>query len=65
MTKEELALECVRLAIPLVSPSVDNRFNGIAELSEKLYSHITTLVDDAPEADKPKRKYERKPRAEE
>jgi hypothetical protein len=61
----ELALECVKLAIPLVSPSVEDRFEGIAQLSKRMYSHITTLAEGLPDADKPKRKYERKPREEE
>jgi hypothetical protein len=53
MTKEEIALECVRLAIPLTSPSVSNRFEGVAELSGKLYSHVIKLAEDTPAVEKP------------
>ena len=59
MTKEEIALECVKLAIPLVSPSVDDRYAGIAELSKKLYSHITTLAEGVPEVEKQRRRMPR------
>ncbi len=56
---KELALECVKIAIPLVSPSVDDRFSGIAEISEKIYIHIQKLSGETPvnevQAEKPRR----------
>lgn len=61
---KELALECVKLAIPLVSPSVQDRFEGIAQLSEKIYIHVTKLAEGLPDADKPRRGRPRQPREE-
>jgi hypothetical protein len=59
---EQIALECVKIAATLVSPSVNDRFEGIAQISEKLYLHIQKLSGEAlievtPEAtsDKPRR----------
>lgn len=56
----ELALECVKLAIPLVSPSVEDRFECIAQMSGRLYSHIKLLSEtdssiEESNKDKPKR----------
>ena len=65
MTKEELALECVKLSIPLVSPSVEDRFEGIAQLSKRMYSHITTLAEGVSEVEKRGRGRWPKPQTEE
>ena len=64
MTNEELALECVRLAVPLASPSTQDRVEAIAQISKRLYAHIKSLSEDIPmeSADKPDkpRKWQRK-----
>jgi len=63
---KELALECVRLAIPIVSPTMDDRWEGIAQLSQKMYSHITNLAEgktpQVDEADTLTMRRQRKPR---
>lgn len=64
MTEDELAIECVRLAIPLASPSTDDRVEAIAKISKRLYAHIKSLSEEAliDDADKPKRGRPPKPR---
>lgn len=59
---EQIALECVKLAATLVSPSVNDRVEGIAQISEKLYLHIKKLSGETPvevvqeaTSDKPRR----------
>jgi hypothetical protein len=56
---KEIALECVKLAATVVSPSVNDRFEGIAQISEKLYLHIHKLSGETPvevtTSDKPRR----------
>lgn len=64
MTNEELALECVRLAVPLASPTTQDRVEAIAQISKRLYAHIKSLseytpVESADKPDKP-RKWQRK-----
>lgn len=55
MTNEELALECVRLAVPLASPSTQYRVEVIVQISKQLYAHIKSLSEGIPveSADKP------------
>ena len=56
---EQTALECVKIAATLVSPSVNDRVEGIAQISEKLYLHIHKLSEETPvevtPSDKPRR----------
>ena len=62
MDNRTLALECVRLAGTLVSPSVNDRVEGIAQISTQLYSHIVTLSSDKVAEDVPADKLARRPR---
>ena len=57
MTNEELALECVRLAVPLASPSTQYRVEVIVQISKQLYAHIKSLSEGIPveSADKPEK----------
>lgn len=49
MDNNEIALECVRLAMQTVSPTVDKRVEAIVETSKVLYVHVIALAQSANE----------------
>lgn len=63
MDDRELKLECLKLALPLVSPSVDKRVDSVVETATLLYNYL-----NLPEAPKPgltvvaEKQWQRKPR---
>lgn len=55
MDNETLALECMKLATSLISPTVNDRITEVANAQTKLYNHIKLLCDDTVVMDTPKR----------
>jgi hypothetical protein len=55
---KEIALECIKLAVTITSPSVNDRFQIVADTATKLYSHINLMVEmpqEEQQSDKPRR----------
>lgn len=43
MTNQELMLECMKLALTIVSPTVDNRQLGIVNVASALYTQVQSV----------------------
>jgi len=53
MNDRELAIECVKLATPLVGPSVNDRFKEVAKVSKLMYAHINSMTGEALTVEEP------------
>ena len=61
-----LAIECMKIATNLVSPSVNNREEEVARVAKIMYANVKSMVGETPStgntADKPKSETLRMPR---
>lgn len=64
MDDRELAVECLKIAKDITSPSVDDRKKAIAETAKFLYSELTMLQNATQEVKQTRRGRPPKPCAE-
>lgn len=52
MTKQEMYLECLKMAVTISSPSSANRQKVVAEIADQLYAKVNA-IEEAPVRNKP------------